>query len=65
MANNQIEARVSQALVEFASHGVFPNEEDISAAIANGSVISAARIALENAKTTLEVLNSPSFGIIY
>lgn len=56
MAKQAIQARVGLALVEFASNGAFPNEEDISAAPADAPALSAAREALEAAQTELEVL---------
>jgi hypothetical protein len=55
MANPDFQARVGQALVDFASDGAYPTDADVQIATANTSVISAAQRALETAKTALEV----------
>ncbi|KAL2068605.1 hypothetical protein VTL71DRAFT_14942 [Oculimacula yallundae] len=48
------QADLGQVLVEFSTHGAFPEEEAVSAAHVNSPMVSAALVVLQDAKTALE-----------
>ena len=53
------QARFGQALVDFSSNAIFPEEETISSAPIEESALPAALSALDAAKADLEVLPDP------
>ncbi len=55
MASSDIQAQLGQALVDFSTNGAFPQEEAVSAAYVEDSALPAALVALDNAKSGLEV----------
>jgi hypothetical protein len=55
MASANIQARLGDALVNFAENQAFPEEEEISAASLESSTLQPALTALNNAKIALEV----------
>ena len=52
---SDLKARTGKALVDFASNGTFPEDEDVSAGHIEGSGLPAAYRALSDAKIALEV----------
>jgi centromere/kinetochore protein ZW10 len=50
-----LEGHLGQVLVDFSRDGTFPEEESVSAAYMEGSVLPEALAVLSNAKSELEV----------
>lgn len=59
MSSSIVQDQLGQALVDFATNGTFPEEEAVSAAHVDSSTVSAALVALSDAKAELEVSFPP------
>jgi centromere/kinetochore protein ZW10 len=55
MASSKPQGQLGQVLIDFSTNGTFPEEEVVSAAYAEPSVLPSALIAVRDAKTALEV----------
>jgi len=55
MSSTEIQARLGQTLIDFSTNGAFPEEEAVSAAFVQDSVLPIALEALNDAKLALEV----------
>lgn len=57
MASAGVQENFGQVLVDFSTNGAFPEEESVSAAYMESSILPEALVVLSNAKSELEVLS--------